>query len=218
MEYLNDKNLLILAEMLNDLGSLKNLLLSFKCCKSISDAGVVAVVEGLPAVTLLKLDLAFCNITDDTIESLASRMNIMPELGVMHISLQGCQDITEAAIRHLVQVLPSSLKGAKLNLCDIPLPMSLQKLCRRLPTMRAWAPLKPIPISTQSRGNAEVQEASTEKPGLSLKSLDLFVRRGFVQDPKHSRARAEAKPGSGRESPWQEAGSWFGNVLLVSRS
>ena len=105
MEYLSDKSLLALAEMLNDLCSLKHLLLSLKGCKSITDSGVIAIQEGLPPVTLLKLDFAFCNISDESIESLANRMKSMPDLCVMHISFHGCQNISEASVGHLVQVL-----------------------------------------------------------------------------------------------------------------
>ena len=205
VEYLSDKSLLALAEMLNDLVSLKNLLLSFRGCKSITDSGVVAVVEGLPPVTLLKLDFAFLQISNETVDALAHRMQVMSELGVMHINLQGCQDISEASVGHLVQMLPSSLKGAKLNLCDTPLPMNIQKLCRRLTTMRKW-PLKPSPaFAKESRAAPVVQESAdvgTEKPGLALRSLDLFVRRGCV-DPRPP-ARPEARTSQGRRDGWQE--------------
>ena len=227
VEYLTDKSLLALAEMLNDLCSLKNLLLAFKGCKSVTDSGVTAVVEGLPSVTLLKLDLAFCNISDETIESLASRVHSMIDLGVLHISFQGCQNISEVSTAHLVHVLPISLKGAKLNLCETPLPMNVQKLCRRLATMRTWTWTAPLRASSSLKDSKESKESKeshgpqepplpqdsnisnisnsvdicADKPGLALRSLDLFVRRGFVQEPRMPRSRPEA---SGRESLWEK--------------
>ncbi|CAE7266599.1 FBL4 [Symbiodinium sp. CCMP2592] len=217
VEYLSDKSLLALAEMLNDLCSLKHLLLSLKGCKSITDAGVVAIQEGLPRVTLLKLDFAFCNISDESIESLANRMKSMPDLCVMHISFHGCQNISEASVGHLVQVLPSSLKGAKLNLCDTPLPMTIQKHCRRLVTMRAWMPFKLSAAGKESPGPgsqdvpASAASDGTDKPGLTLRSLDLFVRRGFVQEarpakgPRPPEAKALKATAGGLRDLWQRA-------------
>ncbi|CAE6972086.1 unnamed protein product [Symbiodinium sp. CCMP2456] len=176
VEYLSDKSLLALAEMLNDL------------C-------VVAILEGLPPVTLLKLDFAFCNISDESIESLATRVKSMPDLCVMHISFHGCQNISEASVGHLVQVLPSSLKGAKLNLCETPLPLTIQKHCRRLVTMRAWMPFKPFVSAVKEVPGPSTSDVpgGTEK-GLSLRSLDLFVRRGLVQTTG-GKARLQARPG-----------------------
>eukprot|EP00439_Symbiodinium_sp_Y106_P041870 s1964_g5.t1 len=217
VEYLSDKSLLALAEMLNDLCSLKHLLLSLKGCKSITDSGVIAIQEGLPPVTLLKLDFAFCNISDESIESLANRMKSMPDLCVMHISFHGCQNISEASVGHLVQVLPSSLKGAKLNLCETPLPMTIQKHCRRLVTMRAWMPFKLSAAGKESPGPgsqdvpASAASDGTDKPGLTLRSLDLFVRRGFVQEarpakgPRPPEAKALKATAGGLRDLWQRA-------------
>ncbi|CAE7191994.1 unnamed protein product [Symbiodinium sp. KB8] len=194
VEYLSDKSLLALAEMLNDLCSLKHFLLLLKGCKSITDSGVVAILEGLPPVTLLKLDFAFCNISDESIESLANRVKSMPDLCVMHISFHGCQNISEASVGQLVQVLPSSLKGAKLNLCETPLPLTIQKHCRRLVTMRAWMPFKPFVSAVKEvPGPGQDVPGGTEK-GLTLRSLDLFVRRGLVQTTA-GKARLQARPG-----------------------
>jgi len=199
VEYLNDKSLVALAEMFNDLGSLKNLLMSFKGCKSISDAGVVAVLEGLPSVSLLKLDFGFCNVSDSCVEVLANRMQGMLEAVVMHISFQGCQDITVPAVAHLVQILPATLKGAKINVFDTPLPKYVQSQCRRLASIRAWAQtMQPVSAWTPPARIQPALEPSNDKPGISLRSLDLVVHNGRVQDSR------PASQTVGHRPPWQE--------------
>lgn len=93
-----------------------------------------------------------------------------------------------------MQVLPSSLKGAKLNLCETPLPLTIQKHCRRLVTMRAWMPFKPFVSAVKEvPGPGQDVPGGTEK-GLTLRSLDLFVRRGLVQTTA-GKARLQARPG-----------------------
>lgn len=179
VEKINDKSLILLAETL-ELSRLRNIFLSFRSCRALSDVGVEAVAGALPpSVTLLKLDFADCDISDVSLDALSSQLSHFQEIGVIQVNLQGCQ-VTETSVARFVSKLPRSLRGAKLNLSGTPLPQEIQKICRRLPTMRSWVPSKPSAnafSSTQTCNNS----AQEQRSGLALESIDLFLHRGQVQ-------------------------------------
>ena len=93
------------------------------------------------------------------------------------VSLQGCQEVTEASVARFAGKLPRSLKGAKLDVCDTSVPKEVQRLCRRLPTMRGWMPHQK---AAQAPATTSCGPAPVVKVGLTLESLDLFLHRGHV--------------------------------------
>eukprot|EP00438_Fugacium_kawagutii_P021887 Skav219752 [mRNA] locus=scaffold569:211421:214202:- [translate_table: standard] len=183
VEKIGDKSMLLLAETL-EISSLKNVFLSFRSC-GLSDAGVQAIVAALPcSVTLLKMDLADCEISDVSVDALASQLQHMPNLGVIQVNLQGCQLLTEASIARFVAKLPWTLRGARIDLSNTGVAKETQKVCRRLTTMRTWVPTKPTPNQNKTSGggsSAPKSKDEDEKMGLALQSLDLFLHRGVVQ-------------------------------------
>lgn len=181
VEKIGDKSMILLAETL-EISTIKNLFLSFRSCKGVSDAGVQAIIGALPSsVTLLKLDLGECEISDATVDALTYQLQYMPHLGVIQINLQGCQQITETSVYRLVARLPSTLRGAKLNLSDTCLPKEIQRICRRLTTMRSWIPPKQAQSQIKTPTCRAQLGSNDEKTGLALQSVDLFLHRGIVQ-------------------------------------
>lgn len=182
VEKIGDKSMLLLAETL-EISSLKNIFLSFRSC-GLSDAGVQAIVAALPcSVTLLKMDLGDCEISDVSVDALSSQLQYMQTLGVIQINLQGCQQLTEASIARFVAKLPCTLRGARIDLSNTCVPKETQRVCRRLTTMRTWVPSKPAQKNKASACSlAPKSKDEDEKIGLALQSLDLFLHRGIVQN------------------------------------
>ena len=104
IEKISDKSLLMLAQTL-ELSRIKNLFLSFRSCTSVTDVGIEAIAGALPdSLTLLKLDLADCNISDASVDALAGRLQLLPEIGV----IQAGGNLGSVSAKHaLMEILPA---------------------------------------------------------------------------------------------------------------
>lgn len=192
VEKIGDKSMMLLAEAL-EISRIKNLFLSFRSCRALSDVGVQAIVNALPSsVTLLKMDLGDCEISDASVDALSSQLQHMQHLGVIQVNLHGCQEVTETSISRFVGKLPWTLRGAKLDLSDTCLPKDIQRICRRLTTMRSWMPSKPQ-SQIKNPTSTNFVQLEPEKVGLELQSVDLFLHRGVVQNVSPLLSKSQGK-------------------------
>ena len=199
VEKIDDKSLILLAETLQ-LSRLRNIFLSFRACRALSDMGVETIAGSLPSsVTLLKLDFADCEISDASLDALSNQLSTFSGIGVIQVNLQSCQ-VTEASVSRFVSKLPKSLRGAKLNLSGTAVSQEIQKICRRLPTMKSWMPSRTSTNIVKTQNYAQsIQEP--ERIGLTLQSVDLFLHRGQVQ----SISLPAVKATRGHKLSWLEA-------------
>ncbi|CAE8631062.1 unnamed protein product, partial [Polarella glacialis] len=124
-------------------GKLKNLYLCFKGCQAVGDVGLEVLASRLPKeLVVLKLDLGGCEgISNQGVEAIADSVAVMKCLNAFHASFQDCGHVGESAAARLVQRLPASLHGAKVNLIGTAVSPHIAKTCRRLVSMREWMPM-----------------------------------------------------------------------------
>lgn len=167
-------------------GKLRNLFLTFKGCRFLCDAAVETLAPKLPkSLTQLELDFAENDITAAGVDALGASLPLLTELVVMHASFQDCPGINEAPAARFAQRLPSCLQGAKLNVMGTMVPPNIQKICRRLETMRAWMPpperLKGFGSKDKAAAGQQGNGQKEKKAGLQLRSVEMHLHRGLVQ-------------------------------------
>eukprot|EP00933_Yihiella_yeosuensis_P076260 TRINITY_DN8593_c2_g1_i1.p1 TRINITY_DN8593_c2_g1~~TRINITY_DN8593_c2_g1_i1.p1 ORF type:complete len:774 (+),score=112.82 TRINITY_DN8593_c2_g1_i1:133-2454(+) len=185
LEGLRDTDLVALAEALI-VTKVRTLNFVFKGCQLLSDEGVQAITKRFhPRLEALNLNFACCEkITDESLDHISDRFVDLTSLSALLISFEDCPEIAEASVSRFARRLPLSLTGAKLNLAGTGVSADVQKICRRLPTMREWMPLRqPSKLSTTNNSLNDTTRSKGSKtgksPGLLLRSVDLYLPRGL---------------------------------------
>lgn len=200
LDGLGDGDVGCIADVLK-CGKLRNLFLNFKACRFLCDAAVETLAPKLPKIlTQLELDFAENDITAAGVDALGASLPLLTELVVLHASFQDCPGINEAPAARFAQRLPSSLQGAKLNVMGTTVPLNIQKICRRLETMRAWMPqperFRRLGSNDKATAGQQGNNQKEKKAALQLRSVEMLLHRGLVQP-----LVAQVAPGSLAGSP-----------------
>eukprot|EP00930_Biecheleria_cincta_P037732 TRINITY_DN25928_c0_g1_i1.p1 TRINITY_DN25928_c0_g1~~TRINITY_DN25928_c0_g1_i1.p1 ORF type:complete len:736 (-),score=161.39 TRINITY_DN25928_c0_g1_i1:83-2290(-) len=200
LDGLGDGDVGCIADVLK-CGKLRNLFLNFKACRFLCDAAVETLAPKLPkTLTQLELDFAENDITAAGVDALGASLPLLTELVVLHASFQDCPGINEASAARFAQRLPSHLQGAKLNVMGTMVPFNIQKICRRLQTMRAWMPqpgrIRRLGSKDKAIAGQQGNNQKEKKAGLQLRSVEMLLHRGLVQP-----LVVQVTPGSPAGSP-----------------